>query len=73
MDERVFFVVLAALTIILMPLVPSMVQLRIKFLSLLGFRRFATFHENAFGAIVTTVRGVLLVMCVLLLILAFKA
>lgn len=63
MENTLFTVLVVALTIVLVPLIPRMVELRIRVLRWMGLNRLARFHERAFGTIVFVVRCVLVALC----------
>jgi len=68
MEKNTLLGLIAALLIVLLPLVPSMVRLRIRVLHWMGLESLAKFHERGFGTIVTAVRVVLVCLILALLV-----
>lgn len=71
MAQSTLFLLLAALLIILIPIAPRMIMLRIKVLSLMKLKGLADFHGRNFNRVVLIVRIVFVLFAVLLIVLAF--
>jgi len=71
MEERLFFLLIAVTMIILIPLVPRMMQIRIKVFRMLKWRAIADFHGRHFGQIVTIVRTIIVIIIIYLMLLVF--
>ncbi len=59
MEERMYYAIIAALIIILLPIVPKMVQVRIAVLRWLRWNWLADAHERGFKPLVIAVRVVM--------------
>ena len=67
METAIVYLILAAVLAVTLPLVPYMVQVRIKVLRWLGLTRFARWHERGFRQIVMAVRVMMLAMILVLI------
>jgi len=67
MEIDTFYIILAVVLSLVLPLVPQMVRLRIRVLQWLGWNRLAAFHEEGFRRIVLVVRLIMLAIILLLL------
>lgn len=68
MEKNTILALIAALLIVLLPLVPSMVRLRIRVLRWMGLESLAKFHERGFRTIVIAVRVILACLIIALLV-----
>jgi hypothetical protein len=73
MELRLFFIVMAAILIVLIPMVPRIVGLRIKILRMLKWNCLADFHEKYFDQLVIIVRAMIAFIIVILLFLFLRA
>ena len=71
MEERLLFLLIAAIMIILIPLTPLMIQLRIKVLRMLKWKGIEDFHRRHFGQIVMIVRTIIIIIILFLIVLVF--
>jgi hypothetical protein len=72
MDENLYYAIVAAVLVILIPIVPKMVRVRIAALRWLRWNRLADIHEQGFNPIVIAVRVIMLALAVYLFVLAVK-
>ena len=66
MDKQILYFVLAGVMLLLLPLVPKMVTLRIKILRFLHLRWLADLHEKYFRGLTIALRVILAAMAGLL-------
>jgi len=59
MDKQIIYAVIAAILVILIPIVPKMVQLRIAVLRWLKLKKMADIHDRLFDGSVLVVRIVM--------------
>jgi hypothetical protein len=59
MGLRLFFIVISVLMIVLIPIAPKMIRLRIAIFRKLKWNGLANFHEKYFSRVVTIVRIVM--------------
>ncbi len=69
MSETIYYFVLAAILLALVPIVPQMIRLRIKFLNFLRWRSLADWHQRHFRGFVLAARIVMASIAVVLFIL----
>jgi hypothetical protein len=72
MDKQSYYLIIAAILFVLIPLVPHMLRLRIKVLRWLHWNWLADRHERHLGGLVTAVRIIFLAIAVYLVWLAFN-
>jgi len=58
-EERLYYAIVAAIMIVLLPIVPKMVRVRIAVLRWLRWKWMADLHEKGFNPIVAVVRVVM--------------
>ena len=71
MEERLLFLLIAVIMTLLIPLVPLMIQFRIKALRMLRWRGIADFHGRHFCQIVMIVRTIIVTIIIFLIVLVF--
>ena len=62
MDNTLVLVFIPAVMVALLPIVPQMVEFRIRVLEWIGWTSMAELHQNAFSQIVISVRVVLVLL-----------
>jgi hypothetical protein len=70
MEKNLYYAIIAAILIILIPIVPKMVRVRIAVLRWLRWNWLAELHERGFNPIVITVRIFMLAIATYLFVLA---
>ena len=71
MEERLFFLIVAFLMIILIPLVPRMIEFSIKVLRMLNWKGLADLYGKNFRQLVTILRIMLALIIIILMVLSF--
>jgi hypothetical protein len=71
MEERLFFLLIAVVMIILIPLVPRIIQFRIKLLRMLKWNCLADFHGKNFVQLVMIARIVMALIIIYMMVLVF--
>ncbi len=72
MEKQTYYLIVAAILFVLIPLVPQMMRLRISVLRWLRWTWLADRHERHIEGLVTAVRIILLALAVYLVVLAFS-
>ena len=72
MTKQMYFLILAAVMLVLIPIVPNMLRLRVAIFRKFHWTWLADLHERNMGAFVMAVRIILLAMAVLLVVIALR-
>jgi hypothetical protein len=69
MNEEIYYLILAALMLALIPIVPQMIRLRIAVLRVLHWNWLADVHEKDFGGWVAVVRIIMAAIALVMIVL----
>ncbi|MBU8933975.1 MAG: hypothetical protein KOO62_08195 [candidate division Zixibacteria bacterium] len=72
MSETIYYFIIAAILVALIPIVPKFLCLRIKILRFLRWKSLADWHARHFGGLVIAVRAIMGVIAIVVLILGIK-
>jgi len=73
MGEHVYYILVAAILVAMLPLVPKMIALRTRVLYALHLKSLACWHERNSGTLVVVVRLILATIAAVLVVLAFAS
>ncbi len=73
MEDRFYYIIIAAVLMIQLPIMPKIIRIRIAILRWLRLRWFADFHERHFNRLVPIVRVILGAIIVVLVYLFLSA
>ena len=72
MELRLFYIVIAAILFVLIPIVPKMIRFRIAVLRKLKWNGLANFHEKYFDQLVVVIRVIVAIIVALLVFLLIR-